>query len=301
MCSLSATSEAAELSSDEFIPVVRRRNRIPKKDNRVLADRHRTMLHAVPSHIFHSSEEFVNNIHELDSLIGRAKQRIQNEHGSFFLTDISAAFADGFQRYLQKDGPNEIVCYALGRFSVPSDWSFSCRLQLILLVELAQFFKVPVYIYDPAFSNLEKHYLRSSYCGFEVIDQDEKARWVAKPWTLFYMIHADSELYMNLFQFNFEIDTLANLVLFGNSIQNVFPEFQENASPVKNNPRKTSRYRRTSSHDVKEPNALFQLFGNVNVHTVKIPDGGSNGLFWTALSGDTFLQFLVPKNEPGIV
>lgn len=55
---------------------------------------------------------------------------------------MSERFSSYYRKYLQCDGPEEIVCYALGRFSVPSDWGFSCRLQLILLQRLAMHFKV---------------------------------------------------------------------------------------------------------------------------------------------------------------
>ena len=101
------------------------------------------------------------------------RARVTEECGSLFLTQLLAAFMENLSRHGKSHEPEEIVCYALGRFTVPSAWAFSCRLQLILLQELAQYLHTPTFIFDPAFSNLEKSYLESEYCGFSLIPVNE--------------------------------------------------------------------------------------------------------------------------------
>ena len=64
--------------------------------------------------------------------------RIIQECGPQFLPSLVKSFTDTFTKYLGTSWPEEIVCYALGRFSTPTDWGRSCKLQLILLCELAE-------------------------------------------------------------------------------------------------------------------------------------------------------------------
>ncbi|GAV07114.1 hypothetical protein RvY_16989 [Ramazzottius varieornatus] len=232
-------------------------------------------------------EEYATSIHEIHLAIIKLRSRISQVCCADFLPNLVQSFKDAFVKYLGKLGPEEIVCYALGRFSTPTDWGRSCKLQLILLCELAENIQVPVSIFDPAFSPLENEYLRSEYCGFSVIDVNENGRRIAVRPTFFYMIHADTELYAYLIQVNRENSTLTNVILFGNTFDCSKKPFSR-ASLAKN----------VSSGQTVSADVLnFENDGevrHVEVDTLPVKDRG--GLFHAALTTDTVLHFFQPKD-----
>ncbi|OWA50103.1 hypothetical protein BV898_14629 [Hypsibius exemplaris] len=239
-------------------------------------------LRRAPSQIsgLDSPEEFASNIHEIHSSILRARSRILQECGPLFLSQLVMAFQRSFETHLNLPRPEEVVCFALGRFSVPSDWGFSCRLQLILLQDLTACFRVPVLIFDPAFSNLEKNYLTSDYCGFSVIPTNEEAKRIATKPTLFYMIHADGFLYDNLITANRLTGNLGNVVLFGNNQKS--PETASRTWPLP-----------FLNIDTVPP----QQTEFVHVEA-ELPVRDRTGLFSVALTADTVLQFFCSTKAP---
>ncbi|XP_038056740.1 uncharacterized protein LOC119728529 isoform X2 [Patiria miniata] len=111
-----------------------------------------------------------------------------------------------------------VVCYGLGNFS---DCAIA-RYQLALLLLICDSLKVKssnCHLYDPRFTAEEMQVLMS--LGLKIIPQNEECKRTATEPTLFYMPHCGKPLYNNLLWANWSIKGLANVVIIGNSFNNI--------------------------------------------------------------------------------
>lgn len=106
-------------------------------------------------------------------------------------------------------------------------------------------------------------------------------RLATKP-ILFYMIHADRELYDNLYRFNYESGLLYNVTMFGNRLTTALLDpmkpLTDNAEPV-----------------VSPPPDIFEEY---NIHELPVPlEEDRNGLFHTALTPDTVFHVVTERSK----
>lgn len=109
----------------------------------------------------------------------------------------------------------QIVCYGLGSFSTCSSSSF----QLALLLILQEEFLCDISIYDPVFTDTEKCILRN--IGINVLVENDECKHKAIEPTLFYMIHCGKPMYNNVLCANWNIDSLKNVFIMGNSFNHI--------------------------------------------------------------------------------
>ncbi|KZT59758.1 SRR1-domain-containing protein [Calocera cornea HHB12733] len=111
--------------------------------------------------------------------------------------------------------PKKIICLGLGS---PSEWA-PARFQLALLLEVCHAFDLSskeVEAYDPVFTEEDKEYLR----GLGVlVAEDQEARYELHEPTLVYMPHCDLPFYNNLFEVNWNLKRLENMILLGNDLE----------------------------------------------------------------------------------
>ncbi|CAA0831413.1 Protein SENSITIVITY TO RED LIGHT REDUCED 1 [Striga hermonthica] len=127
-----------------------------------------------------------------------------------------------FLRVLGSEPQMEMVIYGIGSidsFEPP-------RLQLALAVLMKRSFDWigNIQVFDPIISLTESRVLTSLGCEVMLVNEHGR-RQVIRP-TLFFMPHCEVELYDNLLQANWRLDSLSRLVLFGNS----FAEYEQQVS-----------------------------------------------------------------------
>ncbi|XP_057520167.1 protein SENSITIVITY TO RED LIGHT REDUCED 1 [Amaranthus tricolor] len=122
--------------------------------------------------------------------------------------------------------PNmNMVVYGIGSVESYED----PRLQLSLAILMRKKFGWigNIEVFDPILSGTETRVLNSLGCSVITVNEEGRRR-VSKP-TLFFMPHCEAVLYHNLLQANWDVKTVRNLVLFGNS----FEAYEHHASVVK--------------------------------------------------------------------
>eukprot|EP00038_Savillea_parva_P009767 m.185721 g.185721 ORF g.185721 m.185721 type:complete len:303 (+) comp16540_c0_seq1:229-1137(+) len=156
----------------------------------------------------------------------------------------------------------QLVAYGVGSYSE----SMIPRLQFCCLRDMAS--KLPLSatpeLYDPVLTAAER--LAAEDQGITVLTKNEMAKRNCKETpTVFFMPHCEKELYNNLLSANWDTDTLANIIIIGNS----FAYYEENA--MGQDLYETAPYLARACKTVTEkpvPNSVdpHAAFNNTSVH-----------------------------------
>ncbi|XVF82187.1 hypothetical protein PTKIN_Ptkin16aG0024900 [Pterospermum kingtungense] len=141
------------------------------------------------------------------------------ESSSFFITFLdqmqSPEVLNNFHRVLGSELKLQMVIYGIGSiesYETP-------RLQLSLAVLLKRKFSWigDIEVFDPVLSATESRVLEALGCSVLAVNEQGR-RQAIKP-TLFFMPHCEAELYNNLLQANWGVESLNRVALFGNSFE----------------------------------------------------------------------------------
>ena len=163
----------------------------------------------------------------LESIESKINSCIQDLKESFYLEKVFQAF---HRCVATKFGPDfiednmkisSIICYGLGSFCSTIDSLY----QLSLLIHLKKFFNPKkVYIFDPVFNKNEINFLRSEL-KYELIEKNEKCIHSldssSDELVMFFMPHCDKSLFNNILWSNWDINSLKNILIFGNSFERI--------------------------------------------------------------------------------
>ncbi|XP_014774416.1 SRR1-like protein isoform X2 [Octopus bimaculoides] len=114
----------------------------------------------------------------------------------------------------------ELVAYGIGHFA-------ECKIaqyQLALMMAICDQFKLSLhqcYTYDPVWSDVEKSVIHSIGVSLLSKNEEGKRSCLSNKLTLFLMPHCGTALYNNLLWANWNPSQLRNLIIVGNSFQNL--------------------------------------------------------------------------------
>ncbi|XP_022764778.1 protein SENSITIVITY TO RED LIGHT REDUCED 1-like [Durio zibethinus] len=141
------------------------------------------------------------------------------ENSSFFLTFLdqmeSPEVLDHFHRVLGSELRLQMVIFGIG--SIESHETPRLQLSLAVLMKRKFSWIGDIEVFDPVLSATESQVLESLGCS--VLSVNEQGRRQAKKPTLFFMPHCEAELYNNLLQANWGVESLNRVALFGNSFE----------------------------------------------------------------------------------
>ncbi|XP_022742989.1 protein SENSITIVITY TO RED LIGHT REDUCED 1-like [Durio zibethinus] len=141
------------------------------------------------------------------------------ENSPFFSTFLdqmqNPEVLNHFHRVLGSELKLQMVIYGIG--SIESHEA--PRLQLSLAVMMKRKFSWigDIEVFDPVLSATESRVLEALGCSVLSVNEQGR-RQTLKP-TLFFMPHCEAELYNNLLQANWEVESLNRVALFGNSFE----------------------------------------------------------------------------------
>ncbi|ELU14749.1 hypothetical protein CAPTEDRAFT_177458 [Capitella teleta] len=110
---------------------------------------------------------------------------------------------------------SEFVCYGIGSFAL----CLIARQQLLLALALRRVLKIPdedAFIYDPLYAPSHNKFLETRL-KFKIIDANEEGKRQVNSSTVFFMPHCGKPLYNNLLWRNWNIDSLSDMIIIGNS------------------------------------------------------------------------------------
>ncbi|XWS74538.1 hypothetical protein CRYUN_Cryun01aG0006500 [Craigia yunnanensis] len=144
-------------------------------------------------------------------------KRIENSR--FFLTFLdqmqSAEILNHFHRVLGSELKLQMVIYGIG--SIESHETPRLQLGLAVLMKRKFNWIGDIEVFDPVLSATESRVLEALGCSVLSVNEQGR-RQVMKP-TLFFMPHCEAELYSNLLQENWGVESLNRVALFGNSFE----------------------------------------------------------------------------------
>ena len=116
------------------------------------------------------------------------------------------------------DVTKTIVAYGMGSFETKN-----AIVQMGCLLNLADYLRerstsasITVEVFDPVMNELDIGLVEK--LGFTCIKENENCKRVAPEPTLFYMPHGDIFMYGNLIEKNHTMETIENVILFGNGL-----------------------------------------------------------------------------------
>ncbi|XP_021297037.1 protein SENSITIVITY TO RED LIGHT REDUCED 1 [Herrania umbratica] len=141
------------------------------------------------------------------------------ENSRFFLTFLDQMqcpeVLNHFHRILGSELKLQMVIYGIG--SIESHETPRLQLSLAILMKRNFSWIGDIEVFDPVLSANESRVLEALGCS--VLSLNEQGRRQAMKPTLFFMPHCEAELYNNLLQSNWGIESLNRVALFGNSFE----------------------------------------------------------------------------------
>lgn len=141
------------------------------------------------------------------------------ENSQFFLAVLDQMqipkVLNHFHRVLGSESQLQMVIYGIG--SIESHETPRLQLSLALLMKRKFSWIGDIEVFDPVLSATESQVLEDLGCS--VLSLNEQGRREAKKSTLFFMPHCEAELYNNLLQANWGVESLNRIALFGNSFE----------------------------------------------------------------------------------
>lgn len=167
----------------------------------------------------------------LEKRIGLCKDELQN---SDYFQDLSSKLFNLINSH-SFGNVKELVCYGIGNFSE----NIAARYQMSMLSLLQSTLEIDsehTFIYDPIFSKNECSFI-SSKLNCTLLNVNEEGKRVLGDSTLFFMPHCGKALYNNLLWSNWSYPKLRNLIIFGNSFDEILSNtpdrlLKENASYI---------------------------------------------------------------------
>lgn len=151
-----------------------------------------------------------------------------------FLSQIETPeMLENFIKILGTESSMQMVIYGIG--SIESYEPPRLQLSLAILLKRKFSWIDTIEVFDPIISLAESRVLEALGCS--VLSVNEFGRRRALSPTLFFMPHCEAELYDNLLQANWGVDTLNRMALFGNS----FSVYQHYGSIISNSTITSSR------------------------------------------------------------
>ncbi|XVE86164.1 hypothetical protein DITRI_Ditri18aG0013800 [Diplodiscus trichospermus] len=141
------------------------------------------------------------------------------ENSRFFLTFLdqmqSEEVLNHFHRVLGSELKLQMVIYGIGTIECLE--TPRLQLSLALLIKRKFGWIGDIEVFDPVLSATESQVLEALGCS--VLSVNEQGRRQAMEPTLFFMPHCEAELYNNLLQANWGMESLNRVALFGNSFE----------------------------------------------------------------------------------
>lgn len=134
---------------------------------------------------------------------------------SAFLEQLkSPEVSEQFRLVLGTETQIQMVMYGIGSIESYESPRFQLSIAILMKREF-DWVGNNIEVFDPVLSTTESSVLESLGCT--VLSVNEQARREALKPTLFFMPHCEANLYDNLLQANWRMDTLSKIALFGNS------------------------------------------------------------------------------------
>ena len=212
-------STTNELSDSEWQVVTKHdKRRVTKKKSNI------RRLPSSPSKAVTSSDRIadMNNTASFSASLSKVQECLIK----YCEAILHSSFFDILRVSLSNDDVpiTQIVCYGIGNFWQPNSppmWQLACAL------ELRNYFKCPIFYFEPQMTEQEADLLQSK--EIVVIPENEQARRLVDKPTLFFMPHCPMELYCNLMHTNW--CHLDNVIIFGNSLLNYAGSIRANVEP----------------------------------------------------------------------